>query len=207
MSVMYTRLVCDKVISDIKSNVIKSYQETLDALISMKGQFRRMGLADMCWNQKKIDFDYSTIRMHVYKYDYRFSKYDDLWNNLKTEDKESLAVLMNIFESKTNILCGIEYDFCLGKELTQNDYNFISPSVFFLPAVNNGKVYLEMVNLVGEKVFFTLDKEVPTYSKSIKKWEFGGIYSLNKLMTAINDRRMIFTLDNEILLTSNYGDC
>lgn len=205
MSILYTRLVCDKIINEIKNDKIKSIQGTRDALSVLTGNFRRMGLADMCWNLRKIDLNYSTRRMLVHKYDYRFSNDCDFWNNLDENDKEELAILMNRFEVQTNILCGIQYDFYLGKKLTGNELNFISPYVYFLPAKNNGKFYLRMVNLSGDEVFFSADKNEVLYSKKIQNWEYNGVYSLNKLISAINDKRLILNLDSEVLVISDYG--
>ena len=206
MSNLYTALVCKKVIADIKSAKIKSYEETLQALSKLSGNFRRMGLADMCWNLQELDFYYSVSRMMVHKYDYRFKNTPLVWNKFSDHDKEQLAFIMQRFEHKTNLLCGLQYDFYVGKDLCESKLSFISPNVYFLPALENEKYYLQMQNLAGEKVYFSLDKSESQYTTKIALWQFKGCYSLNKLIAAIQDRRLIFSADNEILLQSNFQD-
>lgn len=203
MSVMYTSFYCNKIISQIKSNEIKTYEEVLAACSRFGGTFWRQGLADMCWDLKRVNFDYARSRMLVREYDYRFTNVD-LWKNFSDEEKPKIAELMQDFESKTNLLCGIQYQFNLGKDLDLADYDFISPYIYFLPAVDKGECCLEMINLIGDKIFFSTDKTSPDYGKKVREWKFGGKYSLNKFICAINDKRLIFNLDNEILVKSDY---
>ena len=205
MPVMFTSMMCDKIISKIKSNEIKTYDEVLAACSRFDGNFWRQGLADMCWDLKKINYDYASSRMMVREYDYRF-KNVDLWKDFSTDEKPKLAELMHGFESKTNLLCGIEYQFSLRKDLDLADYDFISPYIYFLPAVNDGECCLEMINLIGDKIFFSTDKNSPDYGKKVREWKFGGKYSLNEFICAINDGRLIFNLDTEILIESDFKE-
>ena len=205
MSVMHTSFFCNKIISQIKDGTLKTYDQVLAACSRFDGNFWRQGLSDMCWDLKKISLDYAKSRMLVRKYDYRF-KNVDLWANFSTDEKTKLAEVMQDFERKTNLLCGIQYSFSLGKELDLADYDFISPCIYFLPAVEEGECCLEMINLIGDKIFFSTDKTGPDYNKKLWEWKFGGKYSLNKFICAINDKRLIFNLDNEILVKSDYGN-
>ena len=205
MSVMYTSFYCNKIISQIKDGTLKTYDQVLAACSRFDGNFWRQGLSDMCWDLKRVNFDYAKSRALVRKYDYRF-KNVNLWANFSTDEKTKLAELMQDFERKTNLLCGIQYSFSLGKELDLADYDFISPYIYFLPTVEEGECCLEMINLIGDKIFFSTDKTSPDYGKKVREWKFGGKYSLNKFICAINDKRLIFNLDNEILVKSDYGN-
>ena len=202
---MYVSVHCKQIISKIKSNEIKSYDQVISECSRFAGKFRQEGLADMCWNLQEIDFDYAVLQSLIRKYDYRFQAVD-LWADFSIEEKHKLVMLMENFESKTNLLCGVKYDFSLGKDLKRDDYHFISPYIYFLPTVDNGECCLLMVNLTGNKIFFSTDKNLPDYGKKMREWQFGGKYSLNKFICAINDKRLIFKLDNESLVMSDYED-
>ncbi len=70
--------------------------------------------------------------------------------------------------------------------------------------MEGGECCLEMINLIGDKIFFSTDKNSLDYDKKLREWKFGGKYSLNKFVCAINDKRLIFSLDNEIQVESDY---
>ena len=206
MSFVYTITFVKQTLACISTDRIKSYEETLQSFSKLWGRFRQLGLADMCWNLRKCDFKYSTLRMLVHKYNYRFKNTPAIWSNLTEQDKEALSPIMHEFESRTNLLCGLQYDFYLGKKLTFKDMKFICPHVYFLPVKLNGAYYLGMISRGKERVYFTQDKSKEEYNTKIVEWQSEGVYSLNKLIAAIQDRRLLFSLDNEVLVESDYED-
>ena len=63
-----------------------------------------------------------------------------------------------------------------------------------------------MISRGKERVYFTQDKSKEEYNTKIVEWQSEGVYSLNKLIAAIQDRRLLFSLDNEVLVESDYED-
>lgn len=194
MSIQYTAIVCSKKIKEIRNGICRTYENLHSELGKyFSDQFWVKGLADMCWNKMCINFDYAKLRADFYKYDCRFKNFER-WNSFSEAQKEELSKLANFFESKSNQLCGYEMKF------NSEFMDSLFPYGYFFPVVKDGINCIKMESLSGDSFYFTLEKNIPTFNDRIKNWKTGQMYSLNKLIAALNDNRIEAKFTGETVL-------
>lgn len=200
MSELFTARYSNKIIQDIKNNILCSYEEVYSSLLqTFHDTFRSKGLADMCWRLKEVHLPYARLRTLFHKYEYRFSS-NSWWNNLSELKKEKLVPVIEKFENQTCIFCGLKYSCQFPKEIEEDEDSFTGPFVYFLPAFVCNEPVIAMQNFIGAKMYFSFNKGFKDYPVRMKRWKIGRTYSLPKLIANINNRKIKLSPNGDIFL-------